>query len=209
MPEYEVMHAPIVLGDNQNFFDQPPFYNLTEVVASEVGIDVWRVKSQINHACFEYGGKVFARNESSWYQHPSQKISRLMMEFHEPFTTKALLRLRSARTVDPGVFLDSFRLLGQGLEKYPHWAEYVVTQKPPDYSPAGNRKEGEEGFLYVESYPSWVMRRLVKTRLNQLRRDFPEFFCADSYLETPNISSPRPILRWTIPLEEQGVALIL
>lgn len=204
MPEYEVMYAPIVLGDDQNFFDQSPYRDVVKKVASETGIETWRVRSQINHASFTYKGKSSLRDWAIWSSHPSQEISRLIMGLDEPFTRRALLSLGAAREVNPEVFLGSFRLLGEGLERYPHWAEYVITQKPSDYSPSGNHS-GKKGFLFIETYPSWVMRRVVKTQLQRAKKFFPEYFSASSpYLDFPNVESPRPILMWRIPLEEQA-----
>lgn len=206
MSKIEELRSPIVLENGQNFFDQPPFDTIVANIARKNGAEAWVVRYQINHAT-EVNKKALG-DSRTWRLNPSQKISDLMEGFIDPFEIDTILKLRAANNLAPNIFLLSFATAGKKLREYPHWAEYIATQKTPDYSPSGDYN-GKNGFFYTESYPSWVMRRLVKTPLLPLlRREFPGYFNLDSpHNNPPQAETPRPlsILTWRIPLVESEV----
>lgn len=206
--EYVEVTAPIALLPQTNFFDQPPFRVAIDSVETGSGLDIELVRRQLDFACFAFHAGRHLDIPKNWYNKPSQELCQLMSNL-EHIQVVYLPRFENEASQDRLIY--SYQLLAEGLRRYPHWVEYIVTQKEPgQYFPNGD-KIPKINCQYSESYASWVMRRFCHLRMKDAKAVFPEYYEDGSeYSEKPTINvtdptknSPNPDLTWKILLEQE------
>lgn len=204
--QYIELESPESLARGQDFYDQPPFNDVLQVVSNSsnlpeevIGYILTRLAKQYRDRSFNAGSPI----------KDSQELSRKMREYDIHVDDiqairGSIRRLRSMRAKLPlKDALQAIQQLGIQLEQFPLWAEYVDANLASGiYRSDGTFYQNCLAKSFAESYASWITHRLQREGIlvtYGIHEIFPQDFAAEIPTDVPvDRGSSRENRRWRI-----------
>lgn len=168
----ELEAAPYLRKD-QNFYDQEPFSKILPQIAEANQIDLSRLRSSITHIVRRnwYGGPWYGMKPEDIDQRLGQSVIVDLPEW---------LRRQGIKTRgDIKKYKSAAMQVIDNLTAYPFWVEYLNTIDISFYQRDGSRKPENNINVPVESYASWVSKKLKLVHnkvLSGIEEVFPQDF---------------------------------
>lgn len=174
------IEAPQKLELGQNFFDQPPFRMIIASISLQTGISEENIKRLLNSAAH-----IGSRSINTEFT--SQDISKMMQNPYDPYPRD--IAQSHATPGEIGIYRNAIKLLGENLETYPYWHEYIVTQCTNENYRFNGIPIRRKSNLMPETYAKLASDRSYQEK-RQVLLGLDEIFPQDlsSQLQVPPIS---------------------
>lgn len=203
--------APEVIEEGMNFYDQPPFTQLTSKIYEELDIPAEAIRGILSTACKSNDVRLMTDEEVMTKLHSAFSNDTYAMYHGSSLRYRISKYIPAERSNDKNiVYRQLYTILREVDNVYPFWAEYISSKKMPQfYKPDGTyippTKTGKYyDFTPIPSYAKWVTQKLErekKLKLSGLEDLLPRSPTSSDELveETRSSGHHRGWRRWKIP----------
>ena len=187
-PQTLDIEAPPTLRAGQNFFDQPPYYNVIESISAATSLEKDKLRKLLYSS-----STIGSQSSNSNSTMTSQDLSKLLQippGYNE--TVRRVIKNHMEKG-SRNKIIGAVAEIGRQLEKYPFWHEYIITQLTHydyrhDGSPVSTREKPESNF--PETYAKWASEKSQKEArlmLTGIKDIFPQDFATETPSKGPNM----------------------